>query len=378
MRAVSAALSAKISPATAPAPIRVMIVDDSTVVRGLIVQWLQSEKGFEIAASLRSGREAVDQLAAANPDVVVLDIEMPDLDGIATLPLLLNIKPNLAVIVASAVTRRDAEMTMKALALGALDCIPKPDTTLGVTLGDFRRDLLGKIRELGSRAKAARPVLRTAPPVLLPARPASALALRAFPRVPPRVVLIGSSTGGPHALSSLLPGLAGVSELAPILITQHMPATFSMILAEHLARCSDRPVREAEDGETVLAGRVYVAPGGRHMRVTRGSNGNALIALDDGPPVHFCRPAVDPLFSSAAAVWGGWVLGIILTGMGSDGTRGAADIVAAGGGIIAQDEATSVVWGMPGSAVQAKLCSAVLPLDDIAAKVSSLFSGARA
>ena len=151
-----------------------------------------------------------------------------------------------------------------------------------------------------------------------------------------------------------------------------------MILAEHLARCSDRPVREAEDGETVLAGRVYMAPGGRHMRVTRGSNGNALIALDDGPPVHFCRPAVDPLFSSAAAVWGGWVLGIILTGMGSDGTRGAADIVAAGGGIIAQDEATSVVWGMPGSAVQAKLCSAVLPLDDIATKVSSLFSGARA
>jgi two-component system chemotaxis response regulator CheB len=355
-----------------------MIVDDSTVVRGLIAQWLESERGFEIVASLRSGREAVDQLNAADPDVVVLDIEMPDLDGIAALPLLLNIKPNLAVIVASAVTRHDAEMSLKALSLGALDCIPKPDSASGITVADFRRDLIGKVRELGLRAKARLSILRVALPVLAPARPASGVALRSFPRVPPRVLVIGSSTGGPQALSSLVTGLASVSERAPILITQHMPPTFSMILAEHLARVSGRPVREAEDGEAVLAGRVYIAPGGRHMRVNRAGDGTALIALDDGAPVHFCRPAVDPLFSSAAEVWGGWVLGIILTGMGNDGTRGAADIVAAGGGVIAQDEASSVVWGMPGSAVQAKLCSAILPLDDIAAKVSSLFSGERA
>jgi two-component system, chemotaxis family, protein-glutamate methylesterase/glutaminase len=356
-----------------------MIVDDSLVVRGLIAQWLESDEGFEIVASLRSGREAVDQLEAANPDVVVLDIEMPDLDGIATLPLLLNIKPDLAVIVASAVTRHDAEMSLKALSLGALDCIPKPDSGSAITVADFRRDLIGKARELGLRAQAPLSILRVALPVLPPAKPAvGAAALRAFPRVPPRVLVIGSSTGGPQALSSLVTGLASVSERAPILITQHMPPTFSMILAEHLARLSGRPVREAENGEAVLSGRVYVAPGGRHMQVTRGSDGSALIALDDGAPVHFCRPAVDPLFSSAAGVWGGWVLGIILTGMGNDGTRGATDIVAAGGGIIAQDEASSVVWGMPGAAVQARLCSAILPLEDIAAKVTSLFSGERA
>jgi two-component system chemotaxis response regulator CheB len=355
-----------------------MIVDDSLVVRGLIAQWLESEGGFEITASLRSGREAVDQLNAANPDVVVLDIEMPDLDGIAALPLLLSIKPNLAVIVASAVTRHDAEMSLKALSLGALDCIPKPDSASGVTVADFRRDLIGKARELGLRAKAKPSILRVALPALPPAKPLSGAALRPFPRVPPRVLVIGSSTGGPQALISLITGLARVSERAPILITQHMPPTFSMILAEHLARLSGRPVGEAEDGEAVLSGRVYVAPGGRHMRVTRGADGSALITLDDGAPVNFCRPAVDPLFSSAAGVWGGWVLGMILTGMGNDGTRGAADIVAAGGSIIAQDEASSVVWGMPGSAVQAKLCSAILPLEDIAAKVTSLFSGERA
>jgi len=355
-----------------------MIVDDSMVVRGLIAQWLESEGSFEIVASLRSGREAIDRLDAANPDVVVLDIEMPDLDGIATLPLLLNIKPNLAVIVASAVTRHDAEMSLKALSLGALDCIPKPDSTSGVTVADFRRDLIGKVRELGSRAKAKPAILPVALPALPAAKPASGAALRPFPRVPPRVLVIGSSTGGPQALSSLITGLASVSERAPILITQHMPPTFSMILAEHLARLSGRPVREAEDGEAVLSGRVYLAPGGRHMRVTRGGDGTALITLDDGAPVHFCRPAVDPLFSSAAGVWRGWVLGMILTGMGNDGTRGAADIVAAGGSVIAQDEASSVIWGMPGSAVQARLCSAILPLDDIAAKVTSLFAGERA
>jgi two-component system, chemotaxis family, protein-glutamate methylesterase/glutaminase len=376
---VSVALSSTpLSPASALAPIRVMIVDDSMVVRGLIERWLESEGDFEITASLRSGREAVDRLDAANPDVVVLDIEMPDLDGIATLPLLLKIKPNLAVVVASAVTRHDAEMSLKALSLGALDCIPKPDSASGVTVADFRRDLISKVRELGLRAKATPPILRVALPVFPPAKPASGPALRPFPRVPPRVLLIGSSTGGPQALSSLVPGLASVSDRAPILITQHMPPTFSMILAEHLARVSGRPVREAEDGEPVLSGGVYVAPGGRHMRVIRGGDGSARVALDNGAPVHFCRPAVDPLFSSAAGVWGAWVLGIILTGMGNDGTRGAGDIVAAGGGIIAQDEASSVVWGMPGSAVQAKLCSAILPLGDIAAKVTSLFSGERA
>jgi two-component system chemotaxis response regulator CheB len=190
------------------------------------------------------------------------------------------------------------------------------------------------------------------------------------------VLLIGASTGGPQALTKLVTRLDAVTDTAPVLITQHMPATFTTILAEHLSRASAKPVREALDGEPVLAGTIYLAPGGRHMRVAR-RNGTAVAVLDDGPPINFCKPAVDPLFSSAAEVWGTWNLALILTGMGTDGTHGAADIVAAGGSVIAQDEASSVIWGMPGSAVEAGVCSAVLPLDQIGPKVVRMFLGAK-
>jgi two-component system chemotaxis response regulator CheB len=196
-------------------------------------------------------------------------------------------------------------------------------------------------------------------------------------RTTPKVLVFGASTGGPQALTEIMAGLTSVSERAPILITQHMPATFTTILAGHLARSSGRPVREARDGEPVRAGQVYLAPGGRHMRVER-RDGTAVIALDDGPPIHHCKPAVDPLFSSAARVWGTWVLGVVLTGMGSDGCAGAADIVAAGGSVIAQDEASSVVFGMPAAVADAGLCSAVLDVKAIAAKVTELFGGDRA
>ena len=170
--------------------------------------------------------------------------------------------------------------------------------------------------------------------------------------------------------------LDAVTDCAPVLITQHMPATFTAILAEHLSRAGAKPAREAIDGEPVLAGTIYIAPGGKHMRVKR-RDGTAVVVLDDAPPVNFCKPSVDPLFSSAAEVWGAWNLGLILTGMGIDGTNGAADLVAGGGSVIAQDEATSVIWGMPGSVVEAGLASAVLPLDQIAPKIVRLFLGAK-
>src|SRR5581483_5063799 len=195
--------------------------------------------------------------------------------------------------------------------------------------------------------------------------PPAGIKLRPFHASLPRVLLIGSSTGGPQALSALVAGIGSVIDRAPVLITQHMPPTFTTILAEHLARVSGRPAQEAADGEPVRAGKIYLAPGGRHMRVVR-RRGIPSIALDDGPAVNFCRPAVDPLFMSAADVWGNWNLAVVLTGMGSDGTRGAASIVAAGGAVMAQDEASSVVWGMPGAVAQAGLCSAVLPLDQMA------------
>jgi two-component system chemotaxis response regulator CheB len=211
-----------------------------------------------------------------------------------------------------------------------------------------------------------------------PLSPADAVRhkLRPFSALAPRVLLIGSSTGGPQALNAVVGRLNSLIDDTPVLLVQHMPPTFTTILAEHLARVSGRIAREAVDGEPVRSGCIYVAPGGRHMRVARRA-GTAIIAIADGPQVNFCKPAVDPLFSSAAEVWGARNLAIVLTGMGSDGSRGAADIVAAGGSVIAQDEATSVVWGMPGAVAQAGLCSAVLPLDQIAPKIVRVFGGGR-
>jgi two-component system chemotaxis response regulator CheB len=379
--------------------IRVMVVDDAVVVRGLLARWIEEEAGLQLAASLRSGREAIDQLEQSNPDVVILDIDMPGIDGITALPRLLAKKRDLVVIMASTLTRRNAEISLRALALGAADYIPKPETTRAITVSaDFRRELVEKIRALGARRKrraseahtlgtpsAADPVqphvgatsLRhVASPGISPSSDQTEFKLRPFPTMPPRVLLVGASTGGPQALNELVGNIHGVIDQAPVLIVQHMPLTFTTILAEHLARASGRPASEAADGEPVLAGRIYIAPGGRHMRVVR-RDGIASIALEDGPAVNFCKPAVDELFSSAAEVWGARNFAVVLTGMGSDGARGASDIVAAGGTVIAQDEPTSVVWGMPGVVAQAGLCSAVLPIDEIGPRTVRLFLGAR-
>jgi two-component system, chemotaxis family, protein-glutamate methylesterase/glutaminase len=374
-------------------PIRVMVVDDAAVVRGLVSRWIDEEPDIEVVASLRTGREAVDQLGRANPDVVILDIEMPDLDGISALPLLLEKKRDLVVIMASTLTRRNAEVSLKALSLGAADYIPKPDTNHGVsTSAEFRRDVIEKIRQLGARRRRVTDPRARAPGQAGPAarateprlehptthahHPTQQVKLRAFAPTLPKVLLIGSSTGGPQALTSIIGHLGKVIDQAPVLITQHMPPTFTTILAEHLTRASGRPAHEAQEGEAIVSGRIYVAPGGRHMQVTR-QNSSALITLNDGPLVNFCKPAVDPLFFSASKVWGSSALALILTGMGSDGARGAGEIVAAGGSVVAQDEATSVVWGMPGSAAHAGVCSAILPLDQIAPRLVRLFSGDR-
>jgi two-component system, chemotaxis family, protein-glutamate methylesterase/glutaminase len=369
-------------------PLRVMVVDDSVVIRGLISRWIEAEPDMVVAASLRTGLDAVNQVERVKPDVAVLDIEMPDLDGISALPQLLAKRPNLIIIMASTLTRRNAEISFKALSLGASDYIPKPESTREVTAAEtFRHDLLQKIRSLGAKVRrraspsspsapaferarepAARPAASAASPPQFIKRPFSATA--------PRVLLVGSSTGGPQALMTLVGELGSVIDRFPVLITQHMPPTFTTILAEHLARSSHRPAHEGVHGEIVKAGQIYLAPGGCHMRVVR-QGANIAIALDDGPAVNFCKPAVDPLFTSAIDVWQGGILAVVLTGMGSDGMRGGREIVAAGGNVIAQDEATSVVWGMPGAAAQAGICSAILPLNQIAPKLVRLFSGDR-
>ena len=392
--------------------IRVMIVDDAVVVRGLLSRWVEAEPDMEVVASLRTGREAVNQLERNNPDVVLLDVDMPDLDGIAALPLLLKKKPDLVVIMASTLTRRNAEISLRALTLGATDYIPKPSSNREVTSSPtFRRDLIEKVRQLGLRSRRMRllngsgdttanafvnshaalpavinaksvdlPVVKTAPP-LQPAPIYHAahgpIVLRPMPLMPPRVLLIGASTGGPQALNALVAQIGDVMDRSPVLITQHMPPTFTTIMAENLERLSKRPAREALDGEEINAGTIYLAPGGKHMQVSR-RHGIAVIAIDDGPLVNYCKPAVDPLFTSAASVWGNKVLGLVLTGMGSDGLRGSQAIVAAGGHVFAQDEASSVIWGMPGQVAHAGLCSAVLPLNEIGFRLTRLFAGERA
>jgi two-component system chemotaxis response regulator CheB len=363
-----------------------MVVDDSAVIRGLISRWIEAEPDLVVAASIRTGLDAVNQVTRVDPDVVVLDIEMPEMDGISALPLLLAKKRDLVIIMASTLTRRNAEISLKALSLGASDYIPKPESTREIAAADaFKHDLIEKIRHLGarlrrpavpgSRSPAPRPLRAVAPPAASPAAPAK-VTLRPFSPNMPKVLLIGSSTGGPQALMALMAGIGPVIDRVPVLITQHMPPTFTTILAEHLARTSGRPAHEGIDGETIQAGRIYLAPGGCHMRVGR-VGANPVIALDDGPQINFCKPAVDPMFSSAVEVWHGGTLAVVLTGMGSDGARGGRDVVAAGGNVIAQDEATSVVWGMPGAAAHAGICAAILPLDQIAPKLVRLFSGVR-
>jgi two-component system, chemotaxis family, protein-glutamate methylesterase/glutaminase len=383
----TAVATALVAPAIAK-PIRVMVVDDAIVVRRQLTRWIGDEKDLMVAACLRTGREAVDQLEACNPDVVVLDVDMPELDGISALPELLKKKRDLVVIMASTLTRRSAEISLRALSLGAADYVPKPEVALDAdSSAAFRRELLDKIRSLGRRGRllvrqrrpAVAPPETTLPQprITVPAAPSPALTLRPYALVRPRALLIGASTGGPQALTALIGQIGSVMERAPILITQHMPPTFTTVLAEHLTRSGGRRVHEAEHEESIVPGGVYVAPGGRHMRVARGAAG-PMIALGDDPPINFCRPSIDPLLASAAQIFGPASLALILTGMGSDGAAGAAQIAAAGGTVIAQDEETSVVWGMPRAVALAGLCSAVLPLRQIPVEINRLFGGGRA
>ena len=371
-----------------PGPIRVLVVDDAIVVRGLVSRWLNAEPDIEVIGTLRNGREAVDQIEKIDPDIVLLDVEMPVLDGLSALPLLLERKRDLVVIMASTLTSPNSEVSLKALSLGAVDCIPKPDSGRdSVASNTYRQGLIDRVRRFAAQRREALAAkqARLAAAKLRSFTPAAAkdsagirpgITLRPFAVLPPQALLIGASTGGPQALATLIAAIGSVIDRVPVLITQHMPATFTSILAEHLARACGRAVREARDGEVLGPGMIRIAPGGRHMRVAR-RNGRPVVALDDEPPVNYCKPAVDPLFSSAASIWGGSALAVVLTGMGVDGTRGAADIAARRGSVVAQDEASSVVWGMPGSVAHAGLCSAVLPIEQIATTIIRLFPGER-
>lgn len=346
-----------------PTPITVAICDDSAVIRGAIGRIVSAAADLRLVQRAANGRELLEGLSGARPDVIVLDVEMPELDGLSALPRVLAAQPGVRVLMSSTLTTRGADTTLRALRLGAADYIPKPSSLAGWgSGGDWATDLLGKIRALGAARRRPRSIITPG------GEPA--ITLRLAPVRHPEILAIGCSTGGPAALIQLLPVL-GRNFALPILVTQHMPPTFTSMLAEHIGRLSGPGCSEATDGMVVEPGHIYLARGDRHMVVERAGAG-LVLRLTDDPPEHFCRPAVDPLLRSLARHAGDRTLAVILTGMGSDGKLGAEAVVAAGGGVMAQDEATSVVWGMPGAVARAGLCHAVLPLGALAERLRDI------
>lgn len=345
--------------------VRVMLCDDSAVIRGALARLLEADPEIIVVAKVENGKAAVDQIRAAQVDVVVLDIEMPVMDGLTALPLLLRADPGVRIIMASTLTTRGADVALRALRMGASDYVPKPSSIGTVSDDGFKRELLEKVKGLGRMRRRAQMPAQARPPI----------ALRAAPPFPARLLAVGSSTGGPQALFTLVQGL-GRSITVPVVMTQHMPATFTPILAEHLNRLGLMPCTEARDGETLVAGRIYLAPGDKHLLI-EGGRTSLRARLTTDPPENFCRPSVDPMLRSATLACEGRVLVAMLTGMGRDGLAGTKNVIDAGGAAIGQDEATSVVWGMPGAVAQAGLCHAVLPLPKIAPKLLEMLKGAR-
>lgn len=348
-------------------PVRVMIVDDSAVLSGFVSRWIDEDPDLEVVARHTNGKQAVDNVARGAPDVIVLDVDMPVMGGLEALPLLTRACPKARVLMVSALTRRNAEISLKALELGAVDYVAKPETsTEAGGLPAFRRELMSKLKGLAAD-RSPRP--RGSGDGAGGGR----FVLRPFSVRPPGVIVVGSSTGGPEALSKLLADIAPSLGRTPVLIAQHMPPVFTAALAERLADVTGIGAAEARDGQSLAGGQIHVAPGGHHMAIAAGAP--PRIALRAGPAVNFYRPSVDLLFSSAAGIFGSRTLGIVLTGMGSDGTDGATRIADAGGTVIAQDMRSSVIWGMPGSAAEAGACAAILPLGEIARVASRLLAG---
>jgi two-component system chemotaxis response regulator CheB len=357
-----------------PEAARVLIVDDSRIFRAAVEEALAAEEGIRVVGSVYSGEKALEFIRATPPDVVTLDVQMPGMDGVQTLEEIQRLnaarpeRDAVGVIMVSSFTRKGADVTVRALQAGAFDFVTKPSGPCAdACLESLRQQLACKIRLFQARrcCPGPRPAAAPAPP-----HPAARAAK------PARAVLIATSTGGPRALTALLPQLCGRVE-APIVVVQHMPVGFTASLAASLDRQSCHAVVEAADGEPLRPRTVYIAPGGKHLLLRRGPSGEVLTALNEHPPEGGCRPSADVLFRSAAAALGGEAVAVVLTGMGCDGTAGLAALRRAGGHVIVQDEASSVVWGMPGSAVAAGLADAVLPLEQIAAAVEPLVGGRR-
>lgn len=354
--------------ASGRAPVRVLICDDSAVVRSLLSRALSSDPGITVAARVGNGQQAVATVEAGGIDVVVLDIEMPVMDGLTALPLLLAADRTIKVLMSSTLTTRGAAIALEALRLGAADFVAKPSAASSLA-GDhaFQTELLAKVIGLGRQVHARRSARQSPFPAAVTTGSQTGVILRRRPAQQPDILAIGSSTGGPAALLALFQAL-GPKIKVPVVVVQHMPPAFTAQLANHINRLGGCTCAEAVHGELLRAGHIHLAPGDRHLKVVL-QNGRPHAVLTDDPPENFCRPAVDPLLCSLPAVFSSRVLVAMLTGMGQDGLSGSQQVVAAGGGIVAQDEASSVVWGMPGAVAKAGLCHAVLPLSTLATTI---------
>jgi len=336
--------------------IRVLVVDDSVVIRRLVCHALEEDPGIDVVGVAANGRIALSRIPQVNPDVITLDVEMPEMDGLEMLRVLRRQDRATPVVMFSTITERGAAATFEALSLGADDYVTKASNagSLDVSLANLRHELVPKIRqffEIG-RADTERPQAAK-----------TAVVASVTVHSERRAVAIGVSTGGPAALAKIIPQFPAGFPL-PVFIVQHMPPLFTQLLAERLDSLTPLSVREGADGEAPAPGHIYVAPGDRHMRLANSAHG-PTIALDQGPPLNSCRPAADALFSSLAEVYGPAVVAAVLTGMGHDGMIGSQQLAARGAYVLAQDEASSVVWGMPGAVVGAGVANEVLPLGDV-------------
>jgi Chemotaxis response regulator containing a CheY-like receiver domain and a methylesterase domain len=352
--------------------IRVLIVDDSALVRSLLTDILSADPEIEVVGVARDAHVAREKIKQLNPDVLTLDVEMPKMDGITFLRNLMRLRP-MPVIMVSSLTEKGADVTLDALAIGAVDYLPKPRIDIAATLSDYGDELIEKVKT------AARASVRALDARRFPAVPPRNSATAVLPRLPAsrpirtteRIIAIGASTGGTEAIREVLMGLP--PDAPGILIAQHIPRAFSGAFARRMNDCCALTVCEAEDGQQVLAGHVYIAPGDRHLLLVR-DGARYVCRLDDGKPVNRHKPSVDVLFRSVAQNAGHNAIGVLLTGMGKDGAQGLKEMREAGCPTIAQDEATSVVWGMPGEAVALGAACYVLPIGEVAEQICTLAS----
>ena len=338
--------------------IRLMIVDDLTVARAVLSRMIESDPAFEICAVAGTAEDAIEALDQVRVDIVILDLEMPGAGGLKSIPRIIAAAAGAKVMIVSSLAEEGAEQTVAALALGAADTLPKPGA--GRFYGRFSEILLAKLKALGHASAR--------PPEPVQPRPGSQPLLRAMPADPIDVLAVGASTGGIHALGVLfeaLPKRIGV----PILVTQHLPTLFMAVFARQLGVVAKRDCLVAVDGMVLQPDRILVAPGDAHLTVEPGERGK-VVRLTRGRSLSGCMPSLDPMFASIGAVFGEGALGIVLTGMGRDGVEGAGRMVACGGAVIAQDEASCAVWGMPRAVLEAGLACAVLPPDKIARRIS--------